>query len=127
MGLLDDVVAVVHSVTNSLGFQTLVTFERCTSATGYGEKLYDEGPVQLRAVVDWRQTQVRSSDGTMEMAAATITFLDTPALLAATAGLGVRQYDKITMPDGRTGPILARSGFVASESTVPVATEVSLG
>jgi len=127
MSLLDVVrgaVAIADSVTKPL--QPYVTYERYLSDDGYGTKLYADA-VQLRAIVDWKQKQVRTPEGVLSVSRAVITFLDIVALNAATLDDGISDNDRITLPDGTTGPILDMSGFIDAGTGHPVATEVFIG
>lgn len=127
VSLLDVVrsaVKIADDVTKPL--QALVVFERCTGTNGYGDLTY-AAAVSLRAVVDWKQKQLRTMTGVLSVSRASVMFLDIAALSAATAGLGVDDLDRITLPDGTTGPILDMSGFIDAGTGQPIATEVYLG
>jgi hypothetical protein len=128
MSLLDVLrsgVKIADSVTKSL--QCFVTFEKYVlDADGYGTEGYLPS-VQLRAIVDWRQKQVRQMDGVLTVSRASILFLDVAAVATATGGEGIGNFDKITLPDGDTGPILDMAGFVDAGTAQPVATEVFIG
>ena len=127
MGLLDVVrsgVKIAHGITKDL--QASVSFERCTGNDGYGTLTY-AAAVSLRALVDWTQKPVRTAQGIMTTTRATVTLLDVTALSAATAGLGIQDEDRITLPDGTTGPILDIGGFIDRGTSEPFATEVMLG
>lgn len=127
MGLLDIVRSAVKTadkVTKDL--QSTVTYRRRTGQGFEGDPTFS-APVQLRAVVDWRQRQVRTQSGLLSVSRASVTFLDVSALLAATGGAGIDDNDEITLPDGTIGPILDIGGFVDRGTGVPVATEVFLG
>jgi len=127
MGLLDVVragVKIADNVTKDL--QPMVSYQRWTGQDLLGDKTY-AAAVNLRAVVDWQQRQVRTTAGLLSVSRASITFLDVDALLAATAGQGIDDNDVITLPDGTTGPILDMGGFIDRVTGIPVATEVFLG
>lgn len=127
MSLLDVLrsgVKIIDSVTKPL--QAEVTFERAvTDPSGYGRKF--DPPVTMRAIVDWRQKQVRTMAGVLSTSRASVMFLDVNEVAAATAGEGISDHDKITLPDGTTGPILDMSGFIDAGTKQPLATEVFLG
>lgn len=106
--------------------QPSVTFERDLGTDAYGTKAYGT-VVSLRAIVDWRQKQVRTPTGILSVSRASVMFLDIAALVAATGGTGISDNDKITLPDGTTGPILDLSGFIDAGTGQPLATEVFLG
>ena len=127
MALIDIVrtgVKTADKVTKSL--QCEVSFERCTEDNGYGTSLYDT-PTLLRAIVDWKQKQVRTSTGILSVTRASVLFLDVAAVAAATGGRGIDDHDRIILPDGTTGPILDMSGFIDAGTGQPIATEVWLG
>lgn len=128
MSVLDAVrvgVAIADAVTRPL--QPTVSFERCTGWDGEGTLSYAEGVVPLQALVEEKQRNVRTTSGNLTISSVTVTFLDVAALAAATSGAGVQVRDRITLPDGRTGPILNTGGFVDAGTGQPVATEVYLG
>lgn len=131
MSLLDTLrtgVKIVDDVTKPL--QATVSFERYIGSDGYGTLLYAPA-VPLKAIVDWKQKQVRTVSGILSVSRASVMFLDIVALTAATpAGFttaGVSDEDKITLPDGTTGPILDMAGFIDAGTGHPIATEVFLG
>lgn len=127
MGLLDVLragVAVAHGVTKPL--QATVGYEQCTGRDEYGERTY-AASVALTAIVEWKQAKVETDGGTMAAYRATVLFLDAPRLASATAGAGVGYEDRITLPDGSTGPIVSLGGFVDAGTNAPLATEVYVG
>ena len=126
MSLRDVIVSAVATANKSTAdLQPTVTLERMIT-NQYGPAGY-EPAVQLKAIVDWKQRQVRTPAGVLSVSRASILFLDTPALLAATAGEGINDEDRITLPDGTTGPILDMGGFIDAGTGHPFATEVFLG
>ena len=127
MSLLDVVrsaVAIANQVTAPL--QATVTFQRFLSTDWQGSSTYATA-VDLKAIVDWRQKQLRTSTGILSVSRASVMFIDIAALVAATDGNGVDDLDIITLPDGTTGPILDMSGFIDAGTGQPIATEVYLG
>jgi hypothetical protein len=128
MSLLDTVrnaVKLANTITQPL--QATVTFEKMVlSGDGFGTKTYPAS-VSLRAVVDWKQKQLRTQSGVLSVSRASVMFLDIVALMAATANSGIDDQDRITLPDGTTGPILDMAGFIDAGTGQPVATEVFLG
>jgi hypothetical protein len=115
MGLLDNAVSIANNITQSLGMQAIVSHESVLSIDGAGDRVY-AAAVFRSAVVVKKQKLVKTTTGEMVMSQAYITFLS-PVVI----GL----YDRITLPDGTTGPILNTEGFVASVN--PILTEVYLG
>ncbi len=132
MGLdsvIRDAVKIADTTTRDL--QVLVQFRHFASADAYGDKVYvppvDQPALELRALVDWKQKQVRTAEGILSVTRATVTFLDPPTLLTATGGEGIDDNDIIILPDGTTGPILDLGGFIDAGTGHPFATEVFLG
>jgi hypothetical protein len=115
VGLLDSAVAIANTVTQSLGMQATVTYETFVSADGAGKRTYAT-PVSRKAVVIKKQQMVKTADGQLVMSQARIVFL-TPSI--------VGEFDRITLPDGTTGPILNTEGFIAEVN--PILNEVFLG
>jgi hypothetical protein len=103
-----------------------VQLRRFTKGSGTGVKDYGS-PITLKAIVDWKQKQVRTMSGVLSISRATVLFLDITALRAATNGEGIDDDDEITLPDGTTGPILDMGGFVDAGTKIPLATTVFLG
>lgn len=128
MSLLDAVragVKVADGVTKPL--QPSVTFERAVAdPTGYGSWTFPSS-VPLKAIVDWKQKQLRTAEGVLSVSRASVLFLDIVALVAVTGGEGISDHDRITLPDGTTGPILDMAGFIDAGTGHPIATEVFLG
>ena len=127
MSLLDIVrtgIKIADQQTKSL--QATVTFERKLADTAYGPSGFGS-PVKMRAIVDWKQKQVRTPEGVLSVTRASVLFLDVAEVAKATGNEGISDQDKITLPDGTTGPILDMSGFIDAGTGQPVATEVYLG
>ncbi len=123
LNVLRSGVKVADKVTKPL--QADVVYERVTGQNEYGMKTY-AAPATLKAIVDWRQRQLRTPDGILSVSRAAVTFLDAAALIAATGGAGIDDSDRFTLPDGTTGPILDMGGFIDAGTGIPVATEVFL-
>lgn len=127
MGLLDVIragVKVADQVTKDL--QSTVTYKRYKETNSEGTRTFYASKT-LRAIVDRKQTQVKTAEGIMSLSRASITFLDIDALMLATGNAGINTNDVIVLPDGTTGPILNTAGFMDRSKEVPVATEVYLG
>lgn len=119
MGLLDVVragIKTADALTKDL--QAIVTYEEYLSTNGAGKKLY-AAPRQVPAIVDWKQKQVRTTTGALSVSRASVLFLDPTIILD--------EQDKITLPDGSTGPIIDMGGFIDRGTGHPVATEAFLG
>jgi len=126
MSLADVVRNAVASANNATAdLQADVTYERVI-LNEYGPGGYDP-PVTLKALVDWKQKQIRTATGVLSVSRASVLFLDAQALVDATAGDGINDEDRITLPDGTTGPILDMAGFIDAGTGHPFATEVFLG
>lgn len=124
LNILRNGVAIANTVTKPL--QATVSYERYVSSDYAGEKTYAVA-VDLRAIVDWKQKQVRTASGILSVSRASVMFIDIVELDAATGGLGISDADRITLPDGTTGPILDMAGFIDAGTGRPLATEVYLG
>jgi len=127
MGLRDTVrgaVATADKVTKDL--QPEVTFSKAEGRDGFGEIQYPTS-VKIRAIVDWKQKQVRTQDGILSVSRAHVTFLDAKKLFEVTRGEGIDDLDRIVLPDGTTGPVLDMDGFIDAGTGIPFATGVFLG
>lgn len=127
MSLLDILrtgVEIANRVTKST--QAEVMYEKEMGNDPFGTKLYAVA-VPLDAIVDWKQKQLRMQDGTLSVSRASVQFIDIAQLVAATNGEGIDDDDRITLPDGTTGPIIDMSGFIDAGTKLPLATEVFLG
>lgn len=132
MSLLDTIrggVAIADSVTKSL--QCLVDFRHYAGSDPYGGSVYvppeDQPALKLHAIVDWKQKQLRTMEGTLSVSRASVLFLNVAEVATATNSEGIDDHDIIILPDGSTGPILDMSGFIDAGTGQPVATEVFLG
>lgn len=127
MSLLDVLrsgVKTIDQVTKPL--QSTVTLERFTrDPSGYNPKFGP--PIPMKAIVDWRQRQVRTPTGVLSVSRAMVMFVDIKEMEAATGGAGLDDNDRITLPDGTTGPILDMAGFIDPGTGHPIATEVYIG
>jgi hypothetical protein len=118
-------VAAADKITKPL--QPTVTYQRYLSDDdGYGSAVYATA-VPLRAIVDWRQKQVRTKEGVLSVSRAIVTLLDVAEVAAATENQGIGDNDIFILPDGTTGPILDMAGFIDAGTGQPIATEVILG
>lgn len=127
MSLLDVVrggVKIADSVTKPL--QALVTYHRYLGSDAYGEPTFAD-PVDLRAIVDYKSSSVRTPEGILTVSRASIMLLDIDVVLAVTSNTGIDNNDRFFLPDGDTGPILDIRGFVDAITGIPVATEVMIG
>lgn len=132
MGLLNvlrGAVKTVDKATRDLQAETY--YRRCVSSDGAGGKVYDppenESPVTLLAIVEDKQEIVRTLSGEMSQSKTHITYLDLPAVFAATNGQGVKEQDMISLQNGETGRILAIAGFMDAGNGQLIPTEVYMG
>lgn len=127
MSLLDVLrsgVKIVDNVTKPL--QSTVSYQRLLSTDWQGAKTYAVA-VDLKAIVDWKQKQLRTSTGILTVSRASIMLLDIAAVVAATGGAGISDDDIFTMQDGTTGPIIDMSGFLDAGTGHPISTEIWIG
>lgn len=108
-------VAMADRLTTDL--QASVTHQSWTGYTDEGVPSYATA-VTRKALVDWKQKQVRTLAGTVTVSRAEVTFLR-PVV--------VDEKDRIVLPDGTTGPILDMAGFVDPATGVGYTTAVFLG
>lgn len=114
-------VKVADGITKPL--QGIVQFQHCTGTNKYGPVF--EPAVPLRAIIDFKTSQVRGRDGVLSKTRCQVTFLDVAAVKAATQPLGrIQDIDMLTLPDGTGGTIISVGGFVDAETGLPVATDV---
>ena len=124
LNVVRSAVKVADSVTKPL--QATVSYERKTGQDTFAQPTYATA-VDLEAIIDWKSRQVRTATGILTVSRAVITFLDAAALSTATSTNGIDDNDKLTLPDGTTGPILDLGGFIDPGTGIPVATEVFMG
>lgn len=118
--------AIADKVTKAL--QPVVTYERADPLPdSYSTENYLPA-VSLRALVEWKQMQERTSTGVMTVTRPIITFLNVAEVAAATGGLGFNTNDRLTLSDGTTGPIRMLDGALLDSGTNrPILTQVMLG
>lgn len=132
MSLLDILrtgVKLADNITKPL--QATVRYWRFVGATGDGDKTYvppiTSAGIPLKAIVDWKQKQVRTQTGVLSVSRAVITLLNIDEVVKATAGNGIGDDDLFILPDGTTGPVIDMAGFIDAGTGHPIATEVFLG
>jgi hypothetical protein len=133
MSILTNALKIVDGVTKVLKFQSTITFERYLSEDEYGAESYGAA-VPLSVIQELKQRSVKTPTGELATSTATLTFLDVPALVAATpnvTGGGKEGFifanDRITLANGSVQPILNVGGFVDGENGRLIPTEVYLG
>lgn len=128
MGLLEVLragVKVADKITKPL--QADVIYERYVeNSDGYGTPGY-EPATTMKALIEWKQIQVRQQDGVLSVTRASLTLIDVAEVAEKTSGQGIDDHDKFTLPDGTTGPILDMGGFIDAGTGQPFATEILLG
>ncbi len=108
-------VALANSLTSDL--QHDVVHEAYEGPNDQGAPTYGSA-VQRPALVEHRQRQVRGDEGNVVMARAKVSFLHP---------VRIGPLDRITLPDGTTGPILDIEGMVNGSTGAPYMLEVWLG
>lgn len=124
LNVLRSGIRIADKITKPL--QAVVMYSREVPGTdGYSGVLAT--PVPLHAIVDYKAVQVRTLGGVLSVTRATITLLNIDEIVAATAGFGIGNNDRFTLPDGDTGPTLDITGFVDAGTGHPIATTVMIG
>lgn len=82
------------------GVQGTVQYEAYTSGDGDGDEDY-ASPVGVQCVIDQTRRQVSTASGRLLTTVATLTF--------PRGGLNINPKDRITLPDGTTGPLILES------------------
>jgi hypothetical protein len=108
-------VAKANTITASL--QVEVTHEARTGQDTYGAPTF-AAAVARPAIVERKQKLIRDTNGQERLSQHKVTFLQPVTL-------DVR--DRITLPDGTTGPILDIAGLVDAGTNAPYYAEVLLG
>lgn len=118
MSILSDAIGIVDSVTQSLKLQCDVSHESFESETGKGVRTYGD-PVTRLAVVDLTRKQIQAGNGQLLVVVATVIF-PRPTLIDL--------RDRITLPNGLTGPIINDPNAVVDpETNRAFLNEVKLG
>lgn len=79
------------------GVQSDVTWTPVTSTNGNGDEIFG-APQPLKCVLDQTRRQVTTASGRIATVVATLTF--------PRGGVNIGPMDKITLPDGTTGPLI---------------------
>lgn len=104
-----------------------ITHEPWIGQDGDGTDQYDT-PVVRRAVADLTRKPRYTSSGTLALSVAMLTFLDPIADNGApTRHEPIDTRDRLTLPDGTTGPIINIAGPLDSGTSRPFLNEVTLG
>jgi hypothetical protein len=123
--ILRNAVATIKTVTTDL--QADITLERWEGQDVYGAPDYDD-PENLKAIVDIREQQKRTETGQLVMLRALVILLQPLAANgAANRAEPIDPRDKITLPDGSTGPIVGSAGFIDPGTDKPYFHEIWIG
>ena len=116
---LDDLVrtAIATAKTVTADLQVSVTHAAFSSVDGYGKPSYASG-VSRKALVESANRLIRTAAGQEVLSRTKVTFL---------SPVSVTTKDRITLPDGSTGPILDVRGLVDPSTSAPYMVEVFLG
>lgn len=128
MSLIGNVVAIADKVTKSLRLQSEVTWEAWIGQSGRGRRAYAD-PVTLNAIVDLTRKQRPTASGKMATIIATVTILEAITPNEATTVPArvhpIDPHDRITLPDGTSGPIFAGPGSVYDpDASAPFVNEI---
>lgn len=123
--IIRNAITLANSVTADL--QTTVTHEAWIGQNSRGLPTYDDA-VSRSAVVEFKQVRRRRPDGSETLQAARVTFVGP---IASNGADGRREpidnRDRITLPNGYSGPILEVLGVVDPTTGAPYALDVILG
>jgi hypothetical protein len=111
-------VAIAHNLTKGVdGLQVDVTVEAYSGIDGFAKPTYESAQT-ISAVMEKQSRLVRTAGGQEVMSKHRLTFV---------RPVEIGPKDRITLPDGSTGPILDVDGVVDSDTDFPYATGVLLG
>jgi hypothetical protein len=123
--LVRDGIALAKTLTADL--QDNITLQRWTGTDGYNKPTYAD-PVTHEVLIEHKMRQHRLPTGEIVQTRAKVTWLHPlTAHGAAKRKEPIDPRDKITLPDGRTGPILDVQGLVDPATGYPYMPEVYLG
>jgi hypothetical protein len=120
MGLADTVragVALANRMTKTL--QATVTLEKFQSQDDYGNEVF-LAPRKYTAIVEIRIRDRQTQSGQLVTTRASVFFIQ-PVIG------GVHTRDRLTLPDGTSGPIVDSGGLVDAETSQPFYHEVWIG
>ena len=109
--------AITTAKTVTADLQASVTHEAYSGLDAYAKPTYSSG-VTRKALVESKQRLIRTDDGREVLSQTKVTFLSPVSLSTK---------DRITLPDGTTGPILTVEGMVDPSTSAPYLLEVWLG
>jgi hypothetical protein len=120
-------ISIANTVTEDGELQLDVTLEAWTGSDAHGAPTYATA-VSIPAIVEMKNRLVKLKNGEVVASRAQVTFLRP---VTANGATGRREpidpRDKITLPDGETGPILDVEGLFDSSTNAPYMLSVFLG
>lgn len=126
--VIADVVKVVDKFTEDEELQTRITLHRFAGQSGSGATSYHPKVLKLRAVVELKQMPQAPVDSIKTKAYVAILEPIPPLKIAGVDRVNpVDTRDKVTLPDGTTGPIVAVQGPVSGLTGEPYITELWIG
>jgi hypothetical protein len=118
-------VAIADRLTKDL--QAIVTHEAWVGQTGSGRSMYGP-PINRKAIVDTRVRDRVTNAGQTVTTRASIQFLEA---IEPNGAIGrvepIDPRDRITLPDGTSGPIVDIGGFIDGQTNRPYTSEVWIG
>jgi len=118
-------IALANTLTSTL--QVLVTHEAWTGQDGYGKPTF-AAAISRTAIVEHKQRWIRNRDATIMAVLPSVTFLGPIADNgAANRAEPIDPRDRITLPDGTTGPIQDVKFIMDPATNRPYMYEVALG
>lgn len=131
MSFISQLVAIADSVTKSLGLQGDITWEAWTGQSGSGTPTY-AAPVTIKAIIDTTRQQRPTATGQVLTVVATLTIIEavTPntTVTVPPRVQPIDPRDRITLPDGTSGPIFSGPGSVFDPvEGRPIVNEIMLG
>lgn len=125
MDLVRQGVALANTETASM--QATVQYERYEGMDPNGmDRLYAPA-IPLKAIVEFRIRQVRTTTGTLGTSTCSVMFLDIPVMLEATDGRGVSDKDIIKVQNAPDAALMGLGGFQDPGNGLPIPTEIYLG
>lgn len=107
--------------------QVTVTHEAWTGVDGYGKPTFSRARC-VRAIVEQRQRAMRSRSGEVIFTRASVLILEPLAPNGARGRVEpIDPRDRVTLPDGTTGPIVDVNGLVDPSTDAPYYAEVWIG
>jgi len=123
--LVKNAVATANRITSTL--QAEVAFEAWVGTDGYAAPVFAP-TIALPAIVEMKQRLRRNYTGEEVLQMATVTFLRPVEPNGATGRREpIDPRDRITLPDGTTGPVLDVAGLANPDTAAPYFQVVALG